>query len=104
MLKKTEALIYDVFTYIGKPPSIELSNTCIVFMNVNIETSELYEKLEWHCCKENETKIMSSYREVIEWCLFNNFYPVLLFYMYSDKDKIKEPKNIEFTQEQINKF
>ena len=26
MLKKTEALIYDVFTYEGKPPSIELSN------------------------------------------------------------------------------
>ena len=74
------------------------------FMNVNIEASELYEKLEWHCCNENETRIMSSYREVIEWCLFNNFYPVLLFYMYSDKDKIKEPKNIEFTQEQINKY
>ena len=74
------------------------------FMNLDIQTTESYEKLEWHYCNENETKIMSSYKEVIEWCLFNNFYPVLLFYMYLDQNKIKEPKNIEFTQEQINKY
>ena len=26
MIKKTEVTIYDVFTYVSKPPSIELSN------------------------------------------------------------------------------
>ena len=74
------------------------------FIDNEIETSELYEKLKWHFCNENETKVMSSYIEVIEWCLFNNFYPVLLFYNYLDKNKIKEAKNIEFTKEQIDKY
>ena len=74
------------------------------FLNDDIKTSEEYEKLEWHCCNENETKVMANYKEVIEWCLFNNFYPILLFYMYLDKTKIKEAKNYEFTEEQINKY
>ena len=74
------------------------------FMDKHIDTSEVYEKIKWHCCNENETKVMHSYTEVIEWCLFNNFYPVLLFYTYLDKNKIKEAKNIEFTTEQINKY
>ena len=41
---------------------------------------------------------------MVEWCLNNNYYPILLFYMYLDKDKIKEGKNIEFTEEQIKKY
>ena len=74
------------------------------FINDNIQGNELYDKLEWFYCNENETKVMSSYIEVIEWCLFNNYFPILLFYMYLDKNKIKEAKNIEFTQEQLNKY
>ena len=80
------------------------SNKHASFFIGEIEKNELYEKLEWYCCNENETKIMSSYIEVVEWCLFNNFYPVLLFYMYLNKDKTKEAKNIEFSKEQINKY
>ena len=41
---------------------------------------------------------------MVELCLNNNYYPILLFYMYLDKDKIKEGKNIEFTEEQLNKY
>ena len=46
---------------------------------------------------------MTLYRKVVKWCLFNDFHPILLFYFYIDK-KIKEPKNIEFTYEQLNKY
>ena len=74
------------------------------FLNDEIKTNEVYNKLEWFYCNENETKVMSSYIEVIEWCLFNNHFPVLLFYMYLDKEKIKEAKNIEFTKEQLDKY
>ena len=74
------------------------------FINDDYKTSEFYEKLEWLFCNENETKVMSSYKEVIEWCLFNDFHPILLFYMYSNTDKILEPKNIEFTKEDLEKY
>ena len=80
------------------------SNKHVSFFIGEIESNELYEKLEWYCCNESETKVMSSYKEVIEWCLFNNFYPILLFYMYLNKDKTKEAKNIEFETDQINKY
>ena len=73
------------------------------FINYVNEVIE-YGKLEWLCCNENETKIMLSFKEVIEWCLFNNYYPSLLFYMYLNKEKIKEPKNYELSSEQINKY
>ena len=73
------------------------------FINNEIKESE-YEKLEWFLCNDDETKIMTSYKEAIEWCLFNNFYPVLLFYMYLDKNKIKEAKNIEFSSEEMNNY
>jgi hypothetical protein len=42
------------------------------FINFENEVIE-YDKLEWLCCNENETKIMYSFKEVIEWCLFNNY-------------------------------
>ena len=74
------------------------------FINDNVEGIEPYDKLEWYYCNESETKILSGYQDVIEWCLNNNYYPILLFYMYLDKDKIKEPKNIAFTEEQLNTY
>ena len=74
------------------------------FINDNIEGIEFYDKLEWFYCNENETKVLNGYKDVIEWCLNNNYYPILLFYMYPDKDKIKEGKNIEFSQEQLNTY
>ena len=74
------------------------------FINDTLEGSEFYEKIEWFYCNENETNVLSGYQDVVEWCLNNNYYPILLFYMYLDKDKIKEGKNIEFTEEQIKKY
>ena len=74
------------------------------FINDDIKTNELYENLEWLYCNENETQVMTSYREVVEWCLLNDFHPILLFYFYINQKKIKEPKNIEFTSEQLNKY
>ena len=73
------------------------------FINFENEVIE-YDKLEWLCCNENETKIMYSFKEVIEWCLFNNYYPSLLFYMYLNEDKIKEPKNFKLSTEEINSY
>ena len=73
------------------------------FINEVNEVVE-YEKLEWLYCNENETKIMLSFKNVIEWCLFNNYYPSLLFYMYLNKEKIKEPKNLELSPEEINNY
>ena len=59
------------------------------FINDTLEGSEFYEKIEWFYCNENETNVLSWYQDVVEWCLNNNYYPILLFYMYLDKDKIK---------------
>jgi hypothetical protein len=73
------------------------------FINFENEVIE-YDKLEWLCCNENETKIMYSFKEVIEWCLFNNYYPSMLFYMYLNEDKIKEPKNFKLSTEEINNY
>ena len=74
------------------------------FISDNYEGSAFYEKIEWFYSNENETNVLNGYQDVIEWCLNNNYYPILLFYMYLDKDKIKEGKNIEFTEEQLNKY
>ena len=96
---------FDIKEYImqGLIVTNNFNNHVSFFINNNIE-NENYDKIEWYCCNDNETKIMPSYRDVIEWSLTNNFYPILLFYMYLDKDKIKEAKNIEFTNEQLNTY
>ena len=95
---------FDVKDYLmqGLIVTNNFNNHVSFFINDNIEKNEFYEKLEWFCCNDNETKIMSGYPDVIEWCLNNNYYPILLFYMYIDKDKILEAKNIEFTKEQLD--
>ena len=46
---------------------------------------------------------MHSYKEVLDWCILNNYYPILLFYMYLDKEKISQVGNIPFTFEQLKK-
>ena len=96
---------FDIKDYIlqGLIVTNNFNNHVSFFINNEIE-NEYYEKLEWFCCNENETKILQGYPDVIEWCLCNNYYPVLLFYMYLDKDKIKEAKNIEFSEEQLNTY
>ena len=78
--------------------------TRVLFSCKNLKGSAFYEKIEWFYSNENETNVLNGYQDVIEWCLNNNYYPILLFYMYLDKDKIKEGKNIEFTEEQLNKY
>ena len=96
---------FDIKDYVmqGLIVSNNFNNHVSFFINDEIN-NESYEKIEWFCCNDNETKIMPSYKDVIEWSLTNNFYPILLFYMYLDKDKIKEAKNIEFTPEQLNTY
>ena len=44
------------------------------------EYNEFYDKIEWFYCNESETKVMTGYHDVIEWCLNNNYYPLLLFF------------------------
>ena len=63
-----------------------------------------YSKLQWYCSNVDETKIMHSYQEVLDWCILNNYYPILLFYMYLDKEKISQVENIPFTFEQLKKY
>ena len=95
---------FDIKDYVmqGLIVTNNFNNHVSFFINNEIEKFEFYERLEWYCCNDNETKILNGYHDVIEWCLNNNYYPVLLFYMYLDKDKIIEAKNIEFTKEQLD--
>ena len=97
---------FDIKDYImqGLIVANNFSSHVSFFLNDTLEANEYYDKLEWFCCNDNETKILNGYQDVIEWCLNNNYYPILLFYMYLDKDKIKEGKNIEFTQEQLDTY
>jgi hypothetical protein len=96
---------YDVQDYILQGMIVvDSSNNKHVsfFINNVIEETE-YDKIEWFCCNENETKTMNSYKEIVEFCLNNSYYPSLLFYMYIN-EKIKEPKNIELSSEEINNY
>ena len=97
---------FDIKDYImqGLIVTNNFSNHVSFFLNNNYQGSEYYDKIEWFYCNESETKVMTGYHDVIEWCLNNNYYPLLLFFSYLDKNKIKEAKNIEFTQEQLNTY
>ena len=61
---------------------------------------ENYENIEWFYCNDMETKILTSYKEVVEWTVINDYHPILLFYI--NLDKIKFNDNIKFSEEEIN--
>ena len=90
----------DIKNYILYGMIVVKNNQNVSFFLNFDNLDEYYENLEWYYCNDTETKIFSSYKEVIEWNVIYDYYPTLLFYI--NLDKIKFNDNLKFSEEEIN--